>query len=86
MPAWQRANVFGADDLDGFVARAAALPLAHQPGTVFHYGISTDLLGALIEKASGQSLDAFFAERISRPLGLADTGFWLSRSSAAGSP
>lgn len=77
VPCWRRANVFAAEDLDAFVARAATVPLAEQPGTVFRYGISTDLLGAVIEKASGQSLDAFFAERITRPLGMVDTGFWV---------
>jgi len=76
-PAWQRADVFAAADLDGFVARASTLPLAFQPGTAFHYGISTDLLGALIEKVSGRSLDAFFAERILEPLAMTDTGFWI---------
>ena len=76
-PAWRRVDPFAAQDLDAFVARAAKLPLAHQPGTAFHYGISTDLLGGLIERVSGQSLDAFFDERISRPLGLSDTGFWV---------
>ena len=74
---YQRANVFAAPDLEAFVASAAQLPLASQPGTAFRYGISTDLLGALIEKASGQSLDAFFAGRITKPLGLKDTGFWV---------
>jgi CubicO group peptidase (beta-lactamase class C family) len=77
VPAWHLANPFAAGDLDAFVSRAAAVPLAHQPGTVFHYGISTDLLGAVIEKASGRSLDAFFAERIVEPLALVDTGFWV---------
>jgi CubicO group peptidase (beta-lactamase class C family) len=74
---WLRGNPFEAEDLDGFVARAAALPLAHQPGTAFHYGISTDLLGAVVEKASGQRLDDFLGERILEPLGLRDTGFWV---------
>jgi CubicO group peptidase (beta-lactamase class C family) len=77
LPFWQRANPFAADDLDGFVARAAELPLAQQPGTAFQYGISTDLLGAVIEKASGQRLDEVLAERITGPLGLRDTGFFL---------
>jgi len=76
-PFWQRGDPFRAEDLDGFVARAAALPLAHQPGTAFHYGISTDLLGAVIEKAAGQGLDAVLAERITRPLGLRDTAFFV---------
>jgi CubicO group peptidase (beta-lactamase class C family) len=77
VPFWRRANIFTAPDLDEFVARAATLPLAEQPGTDFRYGISTDLLGAVLEKASGQRLDELFEERILGPLGLADTGFWI---------
>jgi len=65
------------------VARAATLPLAHQPGTAFCYSISTDLLGAVIEKASGQKLDEFFEQRIIRPLGLKDTGFWIPEEKRA---
>jgi CubicO group peptidase (beta-lactamase class C family) len=76
-PAWRHANPWEAADLPGFVARAAALPLAHQPGTAFHYGISTELLGAVIEQVAGKSLDAVFEERISGPLALVDTGFWV---------
>jgi CubicO group peptidase (beta-lactamase class C family) len=76
-PVWKRVNPLAAQDLAELVARTAKLPLAHQPGTAFQYGISTDLLGALIEQVSGQSLDAFFQQWITRPLGLEDTGFWV---------
>jgi len=80
---WRKAQVFAAPDLEAFVARVAQLPLAHQPGTAFRYGISTDLLGALIEKVSGQSFDAFLAQRITGPLGLRDTGFWVPADKVA---
>ncbi len=57
------------------VARWAQLPLVFQPGTEWNYGVSTDVLGRLVEVVSGQPLDRFFAERIFRPLGMTDTGF-----------
>jgi len=62
------------------VRRLARLPLAHQPGTVWDYGLSTDVLGRLIEVVSGKPLDAFFAERIFKPLEMNDTHFVLPES------
>jgi CubicO group peptidase (beta-lactamase class C family) len=53
----------------------AALPLVFQPGTEWNYGVSTDVLGRVVEVASGQTLDRFFQERIFDPLGMQDTGF-----------
>ena len=64
-------------DTSGCCDTWAALPLLFQPGTEWNYGVSTDVLGHLVEVVSGQSLDAFFAERIFGPLGMADTGFAL---------
>ena len=55
----------------------AGLPLLFQPGSEWNYGVSTDVLGRVVEVASGQSLEAFFAERIFRPLGMPDTQFWV---------
>jgi len=55
----------------------ARQPLLFEPGTEFAYGLSTDVLGFLIEVISGQPLDQFFAENITGPLGMADTGFYL---------
>lgn len=73
----KRARVWEARDLDDFVARLARLPLHEQPGTRFRYGVNVDVLGAVVEKVSGQSLDRFLQERIFGPLGLRDTGFWV---------
>jgi CubicO group peptidase (beta-lactamase class C family) len=56
----------------------AQLPLLFQPGSEWNYGVSTDVLGRVVEVASGQSLDAFFAERIFEPLGMTDTAFSAS--------
>jgi CubicO group peptidase (beta-lactamase class C family) len=57
------------------VAKLAKLPLSHQPGTTFEYGMSTDVLGRVVEVVSGMPLDRFFAENITGPLGLTDTAF-----------
>lgn len=51
------------------------LPLMHQPGEKFTYGMNTDLLGCLVEVISGMSLDQFFRTRIFEPLGMKDTYF-----------
>src|SRR5450759_4733941 len=59
--------------------RLAALPFAEQPGEKFVYGYNTDILGAVIEKASGVPLDEFFRARIFEPLEMIDTGFFLPR-------
>jgi CubicO group peptidase (beta-lactamase class C family) len=54
-----------------------SLPLFHQPGERFTYGLNTDVLGYVIEVASGMSLDHFFQKRIFGPLGMKDTYFYL---------
>jgi CubicO group peptidase (beta-lactamase class C family) len=51
----------------------ARMPLLFQPGTEWNYGVSTDVLGRVVEVASGRSLDAFFADEILGPLGMDDT-------------
>ena len=56
----------------------AGLPLLFQPGSEWNYSVATDVLGRVIEIASGLSLDRFFAERIFEPLGMHDTRFWVS--------
>ncbi len=53
----------------------ASQPLLFQPGTEWNYSVATDVLGRVVEVASGQRLDEFFAERIFGPLGMTDTGF-----------
>ena len=73
----KRIKFMEAENADDFVARVAALPLREQPGTSFRYSISTDILGAVIEKVSGERLDVFFQQKILGPLGMVDTGFWV---------
>ena len=55
------------------------LPLKHQPGDAFTYGLNTDVLGYLVEVSSGMSLDQFFRTRIFTPLGMNDTYFYLPK-------
>ena len=63
--------------LKDFVSRLARIPLAHQPGEIWEYGFSDDVLGRVIEVASGQPLDQFLDSRLFKPLGMVDTGFWV---------
>ena len=53
----------------------ATVPLAYQPGSTWQYGMSTDVLGRVVEAASGMDLDRFIIERICKPLGLKDSSF-----------
>ena len=73
----------GVDDLnttnEQLVRKLVTVPLAHQPGTVWEYSRSTDVLGALIERLTGQALDVFLEQRILKPLGMHDSGFWVRR-------
>jgi len=55
----------------------ASMPLLHEPGEAYTYGLNSDLLGYLIEVISGKTLDAFFRERIFEPLGMTSTRFFL---------
>jgi CubicO group peptidase (beta-lactamase class C family) len=60
---------------DDWIARLAAIPLIQQPGTAFHYGHSTDLLGLLIARMEDAPLGDVLKRRIFDPLGMNDTGF-----------
>jgi len=58
----------------------AGLPLLFQPGTEWNYSVATDVLGRVVEVASGQRLDEFFGDHILRPLGMTDTAFWADEA------
>ena len=85
---WQAADMqhwyFGHRDepIRETVRRMAALPMNAQPGERFVYGYNTDILGAVVEVASGQPLDAFLQAKIFEPLGLMDTSFYLPEAKA----
>lgn len=67
-----------AHSLDELVARIGKAPMLHQPGTEFAYSYSTTMLGAIIERVSGETLDRFLARNIFAPLGMKNTGFFIS--------
>jgi CubicO group peptidase (beta-lactamase class C family) len=59
------------------VERIAKAPLAHQPGTMWEYSMAVDILGRVVEAASGKRLAVVLDERLSKPLKMTDTSFWL---------
>ena len=62
-----------------FCRKAALIPMAFEPGERWLYGISTDLLGAVVEQVSEMTLDRFFQSQIFTPLGMVDTGFVIPK-------
>lgn len=67
-------------DTQAFIDRITKLPLAHQPGTVFEYGFSIDVLGAVVEKVSEQRLGDYLAANVWQPLGMKDATFHLTEA------
>jgi CubicO group peptidase (beta-lactamase class C family) len=58
----------------------ARQPLLFQPGAEWNYSVATDVLGRVVEVASGQALDEFMSDRIFGPLGMTDTSFWVGET------
>lgn len=81
-PARMRYGALDRDEHDwdnaAWAEHIAQLPLAEQPGTLWNYGHSTDILGRVIEVVSGQSLFAFLKIRLFDPLGMRDTSFYIT--------
>ena len=69
--------------LEEMVQKLSELPLLFNPGTRWSYSLATDILGYLVELIAGQPLDAYFAEQILGPLGMADTAFYVPDAKAA---
>ena len=81
--AYRAADMMSAQQTTAeFITKLSTLPLQNQPGETFEYSMSTDVLGRLVEVVSGQPLDAFIAARITGPLGMQDTGFYVPVSEA----
>ena len=74
---YQRVQPLYSTSNDEMLTKLAPLPLLYPPGTRWHYSISIDVLGVLVERVSGQSLGDFFQERIFTPLEMKDTTFQL---------
>ncbi|MBR0874426.1 beta-lactamase family protein [Bradyrhizobium tropiciagri] len=77
--AYKEANIYGGDfDLAEFAERIAKLPLHNQPGELWQYGHSTDILARVMEIASGKSLLTIEREKLLDPLGMNDTRFFVT--------
>ena len=81
--AYRDAALYQSADLDAFIDKLATLPLRFEPGTRYHYSVATDVLGALVERLSGQTLEQFFRARIFDPLDMHDTFFNVPESKVA---
>ncbi len=84
---YAKANIpggFGTDKmvLGDKIKALGKLPLVHQPGEKFTYGLNVDVIGYLVEILSGESLDQYFKEHIFDPLGMKDTYFYIPESKA----
>ncbi|MEO0466653.1 MAG: serine hydrolase domain-containing protein [Pseudomonadota bacterium] len=75
--AFLEARVLGSSSLDVMAEKLADVPLLFEPGEGWSYSVATDLQGLIIERLSGQTLGAFFEERIFAPLGMDSTGFYV---------
>ena len=76
--AYRDANVLDRNTtLAEMVTKISKLPLAHQPGEVWEYSAAVDVLGRVIEVVSGMDLDRFIEERVTKPLGMSSTGFYV---------
>jgi CubicO group peptidase (beta-lactamase class C family) len=77
---YRKAKILGQGNLAEFVTQLAAIPLQYEPGTRWHYSVSVDVLGRLVEVLSGKPFDQFLQERIFTPLEMRDTGFTVPAS------
>ena len=81
--AYREAKILAPEQtLSDFINKLATLPLLNQPGAIWNYSVSTDVLGRIVEVLSGKALDEFIAERITKPLGMVDTGFYTKENQA----
>ncbi|MGY4168520.1 serine hydrolase domain-containing protein [Bradyrhizobium sp. USDA 4529] len=75
-------EVIKAGTLDGMIEDLAKIPLEFSPGEAWNYSVSTDVLGYLVGKISGQPFEQFLKERIFKPLGMNDTDFFVPADKA----
>jgi len=82
---WPASSSYSAVTYPGpeFIAALSKAPLLHQPGTVWDYSLSVDVLGLIVEAVSGKPLGVFLEERIWKPLGMADTSFNIPEAKKA---
>lgn len=75
--AFKDQKILRSPDMLTFIDKVSKVPLMHQPGERWFYSASVDIQGAIIERLTGQTLGAFFKQRIFDPLGMDDTGFYV---------
>jgi CubicO group peptidase (beta-lactamase class C family) len=81
--AYNKANLEGSGQtLAELVTKISKLPLANQPGRTWEYGMSVDVLARIVEVVSGVPFDRFLEERITKPLGMTDTAYYLTAAQA----
>ncbi len=73
-------NPMGKPDMASMVKRVSEIPLLAQPGTRWSYSIAIDVQGAIVEKLSGMPFGEYLEKNIFQPLGMNDTGFWLTEA------
>jgi CubicO group peptidase (beta-lactamase class C family) len=78
---YRKANILGSRNLKAMVTKLGKIPLSFEPGSKWHYSVSSDVLGAFVERVSGMGLDAFFKKHIFGPLDMRDTGFSVPKGS-----
>lgn len=88
---YHRAKVSDGMDLPGIsldenLRRLASVPLYSRPGTRWQYSLSTDVLGAVVAKASGTSLPQAVSQLVTRPLRMRETGFWTAQTDRLATP
>ena len=74
---YRNADLWNTSSLDDFLQRVVKLPLIAQPGESYHYGISYDILGLVVQRVSGMSIQEYIAENITGPLKMKDTAFYV---------
>jgi CubicO group peptidase (beta-lactamase class C family) len=72
---YRDARLLESPSMDAFIEGLSKLPLAHQPGDRYSYGLNTDVLGAIVEKVSGMTFEQFVEGRVTKPLGMVDTAY-----------
>jgi len=76
---YEQANLTSSSTLQEFVRKVGTLPLIVEPGTAFHYSVSIDVLGYLVQVTSGMPFDEFLAKRLLDPLQMRDTYFFVPK-------
>jgi len=80
---YREANILARTDTnETLIKKLSRIPLLYEPGKQFHYGVSTDVLGRLVEVISSKPLDEYFQSFIFDPLEMSDTGFYVPKEKA----